>query len=55
MKDQSFFKDGVGCSTIGDLLQQAAAEIEKKKAEHKEIEEAVSAALRVETFSVNNV
>jgi hypothetical protein len=52
MKDPSFFKDGVG-STIGDLLQQTAAEIEKKKAKDKKIEEAVSAALPVETFSEN--
>jgi hypothetical protein len=52
MKDPSFFKDGVGSSTIGDLLQQTAAEIEKKKANDKKIEEAFSAALRgVETFS----
>jgi hypothetical protein len=55
MKGPSFFKDGVGSSKIGDLLQQAAVEIEKKKAEHKKIEEAVSAPLRVETFSENNV
>jgi hypothetical protein len=51
--DPSFFKDGVGSSTIGDLLQQTAAEIEKKKADDKKIEEAVSAALRVETFSLS--
>jgi paraquat-inducible protein B len=45
----------VGSSTIGDLLQQTAAEIEKKKEEEEKIEEAASAALRVETFSENNV
>jgi hypothetical protein len=50
MKDPSFFKDGVGSSTIGDLLQQTAAETEKKKAGDKKIEEAISAALRVELF-----
>jgi hypothetical protein len=55
MKDPDFFKDGVGSSTIRDLLQQAAAEIEKKKAEDKKIEEAVVAAFRVETFSENIV
>jgi hypothetical protein len=55
MKDPSFFKDGVGSSTIGNLLQQTAAEIEKKKLDDKKVEEAVSAALRVETVSENNV
>ncbi len=55
MNDPSFFKNGVGSSTIGDLLQQTAAEIEKKKEEDEKMEEAVSAALRVETFSENNV
>jgi hypothetical protein len=55
MKDPSFFKDGVGSSTIGDLLQQAGADIEKKKVQDKKIEEAVSAALLVETFYGNNV
>jgi hypothetical protein len=52
MKDPDFFKDGVGSSTIRDLLQQAAAEIEKKKAEDKKIEEAVVAAFRVETENI---
>jgi hypothetical protein len=45
----------VGSSIIGDLLQQTAAKIEKKKEEDEKREEAVSAALRVETFSENNV
>jgi hypothetical protein len=46
----------VGSSTaVKDLLQQVAAEIEKKKTEDKKIEEAESAALRGETFSENNV
>jgi hypothetical protein len=48
MKDPSFFQNGVGSSTIGDLLQQTAAKIEKKKEDDKKREEAVSAALRVE-------
>jgi hypothetical protein len=34
MKNLSF-KDGVGSSTVGNLLQQKAAEIEKKKARDK--------------------
>jgi hypothetical protein len=51
MQDQFFFKHGIGSSTIAELLQQTAVEIEEKIAEDKKIEEKVSAASRVETFS----
>jgi hypothetical protein len=41
MQDPSFFKHDIGSSTITELLQQTALEIEEKKAEDKKIEEAV--------------
>jgi hypothetical protein len=44
MQDPSFFKHDIGSSTIAELLQQTAVEIEEKKAEDKKIDEAVSAA-----------
>ena len=55
IEDPIFFKHDIGSSIIAELLQQTAVEIEEKKAEDKKIEEAVSAALRVETFSERNV
>jgi hypothetical protein len=56
MQDPSyFFKHDIRSSTIAELLQQTAVEIEEKRAEDKKIEEAVSAALRAETFSEKNV
>jgi hypothetical protein len=55
MQVPSFFKQNIGSSTIAELLQQTAVEIEEKKAEDMKIEERVSAASRAETFSEKNV